>query len=320
MRTEEDIRRELKEEYKATRMKEVNTRLNSSSGGIAYTVSVFSYFACSLFILMFLVIIKADNNEEAVTYANFLSAPVAITACLILTMYFRNLSFKAVFRFKCKFRYYIIAIIFIFGLLFSLSWLNGVTLKFLKLLGYTEREGYFPNLSGGYIVPALFVIAFLPAVFEEALFRGLILSCCEKNMGSIGTVFTIGLCFMLFHGSPEQTVYQFIAGCAFTFLAIRSGSILPSVLMHFLNNAVIVVLQASGAFNSAGELNLSAGGSIALISVAAVCAAGALVWLILDGKPLKKNEKFAARKFYMFGGAGIASMVVVWITTLYGLG
>lgn len=320
MRTEEDIKRELKEQYKAKRLKELNTRLNSSSGGMAYSIAVFCFYAASLLMLMFLVMIKVDNNEEIVTYANYLSAPVAILACLIVTMQVRNLSRNAVFRIKCKFRYFIIAIIFIFGLLFSLSWLNDASLKFFKLFGYKEREGYFPNLSGGYIIPALFVMAALPAFFEELLFRGLILACCEKNMGSVGIIFTVGLCFALFHGSPEQTVYQFIAGCAFTFIAIRSGSVLPSVLMHFLNNAIIVLLQAFGAFDASGALRISSGGNIALITVAAACVVGAVVWLVFDGIPFKKNEKGAARSFYKYASFGIFAMAVVWITTLCGLG
>lgn len=320
MRMEEDIKKELKEQYKAKRLKELNTRINSSSGGMTYSFAVISYYAASLFMLMFLVMIKVDGNEEVITYANYLSAPVAILACLIFTMWFRNFNCKAIFHVKCKFRYFIIAILFIFGLLFSLSWLNDVSLKFFKLLGYKERDGYFPNLSGGYVIPALFVMAVLPAVFEELLFRGLMLSCCEKNMGSVGIIFTIGLCFALFHGSPEQTVYQFIAGCAFTFLAIRSGSILPSILMHFLNNAVIVLLQAFGAFDASGALRISAGGNIALIVVAAACLVGAVVWLILDGNPLKKREKGATWNFYKFAAYGIIAMTVVWITTLCGLG
>lgn len=320
MRTEDEIRRDLKRQNKEKRMKEVNMRLNSATGGMTFSVAVFCYFAASLLMLMFLVVIKKDANEEVVTYANYLSAPIAILGCIILILQIRNLSFKASFQFKCKFRYFIIAILLAFGLLFSLSWLNDVSLNFFKLLGYKERENYFPNLSGGYIVPALFVMALLPAVFEELLFRGLMLSCCRQNMGGVGTIFTIGLCFSLFHGSPEQTVYQFIAGCAFTFIALRSGSVLPSILAHFLNNAVIVVMQACGAFNADGTLKISSGGTIALITVAAACLIGAVVWLILDGIPLKKNEKHAARNFYKFASFGIFSMAIVWLTTLLGLG
>ncbi len=320
MRTEEDIKKELKEKNKDMRMREANVRLNPATGGMAYSASVGLYYAFSLLILMLLVIFKADKNEEIVTYANYLAAPLAIFLCTVLILRFRNIRFKAVFHFKCKFRYYIIALLLVFGLLFSLSWINDLSLKFFKLFGYNERESYFPNLSGGYIVPALLVIALLPAVFEECLFRGLMLSCCRTSMGGVATIFTVGFCFSLFHGSPEQTFYQFIAGCVFTFIALRSGSILPSVLMHFLNNAVIVVLQACGALGGDGALKISAGGSIALIVVSAACFIGAIVWLSLDGIPLRKSEKHASRSFYMFASFGIFAMAVVWTTTLFGLG
>ena len=93
----------------------------------------------------------------------------------------------------------------------------------------------------------------LPAFCEELLFRGVLLNACENGMGSIRAVFTVGFCFALFHGSPEQTVYQFIAGCVFAFVAVRSRSVTPSVLMHFINNALIVILGACGLYGEGGR-------------------------------------------------------------------
>jgi len=117
MRTEEDIKKELKEKNKDMRMREANVRLNPATGGMAYSASVGLYYAFSLLILMLLVIFKADKNEEIVTYANYLAAPLAIFLCTVLILRFRNIRFKAVFHFKCKFRYYIIALLLVFGLL-----------------------------------------------------------------------------------------------------------------------------------------------------------------------------------------------------------
>ena len=58
------------------------------------------------------------------------------------------------------------------GLIFSVSWVDTGVTEFLKLLGYVPkgRDAYLPNLSGGLVVPALLVIALMPAIFEEQIF------------------------------------------------------------------------------------------------------------------------------------------------------
>ena len=303
-------------------MQEVNPRLNSSTGGITYSVAVISFFIVSLIVGLIIKLANVAEDTDAYVYLSYLASPVAIGGCITGILLFKKIKFKQVFPVKCKVKYYLIGILLIFGLLFSLSWLNDVTVQFFKLFGYKERDSgsYFPNVSGGLIVPALLVIAVLPAFFEELLFRGVLLNSCENSMGSIRTIFIVGFCFSLYHGSPEQTVYQFIAGCAFAFLAIRSGSILPSVMMHFINNALILILYACGCYDESGALIISTGGNIALMVTSALSLIGAVVWLILDKTPLKKCTKGGVRKFFIFASVGIAALGLMWIFSLFGVG
>ncbi len=300
---------------------EVNPRLNSQTGGFAYSAATAFYFAASLIAVIIFSVAKIEANSDPYLYISYLVSPIAISACVATTLKVRKVKFKEVFPVRCKPKYYIIGLLLIFGLLFSLSWINVVSLKFFKLFGYKEREGgYLPDLSGGLVVPALIVIAVLPALFEETLFRGVILNGCERSMGSIRAVFVVGFCFSLFHGSPEQTVYQFIAGCVFTFLAVRSRSVLPSVMMHFINNALIVIFGACGLYDVNGNLAISQGVNVALIVLSACALVGGLVWLIFDKTPLKKCEKGGVKSFFLFASAGIAVMGLTWILSLFGVG
>lgn len=303
-------------------MEEVNPRLNSSTGGITFSAAVIFFFAVSLLVSLIIFGAKIEEGSSAYVYLSYLASPVAIGACVAAVLGYRKINFKQVFPVKCHFKYYIIGLLLIYGLLFSLNWLNDVSVKFFQLFGYKPREAssYFPDLSGGLIVPALLVIAVLPAFVEELLFRGVILNSCENGMGSVRTVFVVGFCFSLFHGSPEQTVYQFVAGCAFAFIAIRSRSILPSVMMHFINNALIIILAACNCYDGAGNLVISAGGSIALTVTSALALVGALIWLILDKTPLKKCEKGGVRTFFIYASVGIGVLGLLWILSLFGVG
>ena len=294
--------------------------LNSKNGGIAFSLNVAAFLVMSLVAAIIILLGHIDSKSDVYVYINYLASPVALTVCCTVYLKVAKIPYKAVFPVKCKPKYYVIALLLIFGLLFAVSPINVYVVKLFELCGYVPRESssYYPDLSGAKIIPAFLVMAVLPALVEEFLFRGVLLNCCERSMGSVPAVFTVGFCFALFHGSPEQTVYQFIVGCAFAFLAIKSGSILPSILMHFVNNGLLVIFAACNLFDAEGNLIISQTANIVLIVLAVVALIGGLVWLFIDKKPFKKGVKFGVAKFYIFAAAGISVLSLMWILSLVG--
>lgn len=300
------------------RLVTLNAPLCSKTAGMAFT-------ACTLAYLIFSVIFSAaagglDGSSDAYLYLSYLVAPVGIAVGSAVIMCFKRQKITSLAPVKCGVKYYLIALLMIFGLVFSLSNLNVATLKFLQLFGYVPRpqSSYLPDISGGKVALALFVIALLPAIFEEFLFRGLILRNLSPSAGDIRTVFLVGFCFSLFHASAEQTVYQFVCGCAFALLALRSGSILPCVLMHFLNNALIIIMARCGLIGGDGGMLMPPAAEITLIVLGALAFAGAVLWLILDKKPCKKAEKGGVANFFIFASAGIAALAIIWVCSFFG--
>ncbi len=302
-------------------LNEATPRLDSSTGGLSYSIATVFYIVMSLAAGWIIGAAGFEEGSDGYVYISYIAPPIALVAAVAVTLKTRKVPLKQVAPVKCKPKYYLIGLLLIFGLLFSLDWVNTEVVKFFGLFGYKERpsESYFPDLSGGLIVPALIVIALLPALFEELLFRGVILNSCERDMGGVRAIFTVGFCFSLFHCSPEQTVYQFIAGCIFAFIAVRSRSIMPSVMMHFINNALIVILQACGALDGGGNLVVSSGGNIALTVVSACCLAGGLALLIFDKTPLTKVRSGGVKSFFIYGAVGIIILAVMWICSLLGV-
>ncbi|MDE7329734.1 MAG: CPBP family intramembrane metalloprotease [Clostridia bacterium] len=291
----------------------------SQVGGLAFSSGTVLMMAFGFVISIIMLIFRIQEETDLYTYLSYLASPLAITATAVFVLKYKKIPFKSIYPVKCHPKYYVIALMLIFGLLFFAGYADYPFMELMKLMGYIPREAsaYFPTLTGGWIVLALLVIAVMPAFFEELLFRGIILNTCEKSIGSVRTVFIVGFCFALFHGSPEQTVYQFISGCAFAFIAIRSGSILPSVIMHFINNALIVIVGACGLIDEAGELIMSQTASIIITVLAGLCFAGAVIWLILDKKPVIKCEKGAVKQFFLFASVGIALLALNWILSFF---
>ncbi|MCD8306770.1 MAG: CPBP family intramembrane metalloprotease [Clostridia bacterium] len=304
---------------------QLNRPLGAKTGGFSYTAAAVAYVIVSFMASIIISLCGAEYGSDAYIYISYIAAQIGILLAVIVTMRFDNVHFRQAFPVKCHPKYFIIGALIIFGLMFSLSWVNTWFISLFENLGYVPREStsYYPTLSGGLIVPALLVIAVLPAICEEALFRGVLFNSVNRSIGSIPAIFIVGFCFSLFHGSPEQTVYQFIAGCLFAFIAMRSGSILPSVMMHFLNNGVIIILAAAGCFDAAGDLIISSTGNIILMAVSAACLVAGVLWLCLDRHKNKvkihEGSSKETARFFMWGAVGIVIMLVVWFCVLFGV-
>lgn len=290
--------------------------LGARAGGLSYSAAVLAMLLTSVLASGIILVFKLEGDGK--NYISFLASPLAIAVVLVLALTVAKQPVNRLFPLKTHPKFYAIGLLLIFGALFSLSWINGYIIKLFELMGYVPKESPIPDLSGWKLAPALFVIAVLPAVMEEILFRGIILRNAETEVGSTRAALITGFCFSLYHGSVEQTVYQFLLGCMFGFLAVRSRSIGPVVLIHFLNNAVIIILTACGVFDEAtGEMLIPPAAEIALFITSAVSLVGGLVWLFLSGRQAESCEKGKVKTFFLWATFGIAVMGVMWIAGLF---
>lgn len=114
--------------------------------------------------------------------------------------------------------------------------------KLVTLIGYdTSSSVSISPSTPAELVATLILVAALPAVAEEYVFRGCIARAFARK-GYVFAVFMSALLFAIMHGSPLQLVHQFLIGavCAVLFFATRS--LWPPIILHFLNNAIALVL------------------------------------------------------------------------------
>ena len=120
-----------------------------------------------------------------------------------------------------------------------------VSSVFLRMSGYTFSENtpvMVPNV--GSLFMWLFFTALLPACFEEMSHRGLLLGTFEKTNERQAIVLS-ALMFALMHQNIIQTFYAFIAGLIMGSVACYTRSIIPAMIIHFMNNAFGVILDYS---------------------------------------------------------------------------
>ncbi len=286
-----------------------------TEAGIAYSLSAVAAIVISfLFSAIASAAGEGYREREWFVYLSYLVAQIAML--IAAAVYFSRAKepLRAPMR-PPKWKYFPIAILMQFGLLFSLSFLNDYFIGFLGKLGYHSAGVSVPPLEGWRLLPAILVIALVPAVFEELLFRGILARRMHASgWGIAPAVLLSGALFALFHGRPEQTVYQFLCGCCFSLVALRAGSILPTMAGHFLNNAAILTL---GSFGYADFTALPKGALIALCVLSALCLAGTLVYLLFFDKSGNQRGTLKGGKLFFLGaGTGIAVCAVEWIYAL----
>ncbi len=91
-------------------------------------------------------------------------------------------------------------------------------------------------------VTLVLLLAVLPAVAEEALFRGWCLRGLRREMSAAAAVLLSSAAFGVFHLEPDRIAFTGVLGCALGFLALRSGSLWPGILAHALHNGITVSL------------------------------------------------------------------------------
>ncbi len=93
----------------------------------------------------------------------------------------------------------------------------------------------------------LLLVAAVPAIAEELVFRGVLLSGLRSRAPAWAAILLTGLVFGLFHLSPV-TGFRVLPtawlGILLAWVVVASGSLPLAILLHFVNNAVIVVLAS----------------------------------------------------------------------------
>ncbi|MBR2441576.1 MAG: CPBP family intramembrane metalloprotease [Clostridia bacterium] len=289
---------------------------SAKASGLTFTLAAAGLVLLSFVFLLALAIgglwVEGVEQKEWYLYCSFLLSPLAFSLVAVWVLrWTKTPILQEVKLQKCAPKYFLIAFLLQVGLL-SLSQLNDLFLQFLARFGYENTPIVLPSMDGFGVVGVLFAVALLPALFEELIFRGLLLK-GMRSFGTAGAVLISGALFALYHQNPAQTLYQFCCGAAFALVAVRSGSILPTVFSHFLNNAVIILFTKFGV----GEFSPIV--SAIVLSVSIACLVGTLVWLVwFEKKGFKKEDNKTARKqFWLAAAVGIGICALTWLSVLF---
>lgn len=121
-------------------------------------------------------------------------------------------------------------------------------------------------------------IAILPAILEEILFRKLMLNGAKKHGTLFAIIFT-SLMFGIIHMNIPQAVNAILIGIIFAYITVKTGTILPAMILHFINNGLSALLMMN-------ESNITISNIINYVYIGLV-----ILGTIVLGKKILKNKK-----------------------------
>ena len=100
----------------------------------------------------------------------------------------------------------------------------------------------------------VFILALIPGIWEEVAFRGVIINLQLKKFTKNTTIILNGVLFGLFHfvnlvwgrdlySTSMQVIYASCVGISFAYMNIKTGSLLPSMIAHYLIDSVALIFS-----------------------------------------------------------------------------
>lgn len=125
------------------------------------------------------------------------------------------------------------------GIVLTSAYINSLMVSFIDFSPLLESD---PLDTPVKVLMAFISVAVVPAVCEEFLYRGCVLSNLLPY-GKTTAIIGSALLFSLMHGNFVQFFYTFIAGLVLGTVYVETGSIWISTFIHLFNNFYSVIQQ-----------------------------------------------------------------------------
>ncbi len=236
----------------------INTfdRRNFYNDGDSGKVFLFALILPILLSLIFSLIanlIAGVNEIESSEVTNniwFTAVYGVVSGLSYITLYLvynkiNKIDYKAInLKFKMKWHTYLIIIgiglLSLFGILYFIGSIDDL----LRLIGFPLESSTAESLTNpqsiGIFILSIFVTCLVPAICEELLFRGIILNGLRTRYNDYCAIFMSAFMFALMHQNLQQLVYPFLLGSIMAWLVLRTGSLVSSIIVHFINNFLVI--------------------------------------------------------------------------------
>lgn len=195
-------------------------------------IAVVAYLLALYFSIMFITSSK---------YLLIAITPLTLLFVVIVSSLIVKIDFKKSFKLnKFKIRHmYIFFLLYIGLYIFANYLVDVVSTIFPSIVSDYSVFGEYLTVDNLWL--GLLLIALLPAIAEELMFRGVIFNSFNKKYGVAIGIFVSALIFGIYHMNWVQGIFAFVMGIGLAYGYYKTGSIYTSIIIHFINNAFSVI-------------------------------------------------------------------------------
>lgn len=142
----------------------------------------------------------------------------------------------------------VITVVLTYATMASADYVNYLNFKFttstpgMKAF-YDKIVELLGQMTGGPFWSSFLLTAIFAPIFEEWLCRGMILRGLLTKMKPVWAIVISALFFAVIHMNPWQALNAFIIGVIMGYVYYKTGSLILTMIIHFVNNGTAVVLS-----------------------------------------------------------------------------
>jgi sodium transport system permease protein len=129
----------------------------------------------------------------------------------------------------------------------------------------------------------LATMAVLPAICEELLLRSVVARAFVRRLGRAGAILASAALFALIHGSATRFLPMVCFGVILAHATLVTGSVVPSMLMHAVNNVIALLLSVAPRPDLATSMDASP--AVFLAGAVLMCVVGLAVLNLTQSNP-----------------------------------
>lgn len=189
--------------------------------------------------------------EELLKILPILLALSMLTQISFIVIFFKQsktMNVKQIAKLNYNLGFKNIIICILIGLigLFAFSPLSNLGTEFLTKIGFYINNSLTSVITTPLLlIIAIILMAIVPAICEELIFRGLILQGLRKY-GDKSAILITSCLFALIHLSADQLIFPFLFSIILCYAVMKTNSIISSMIIHFVSNATSICLNYFG--------------------------------------------------------------------------
>ena len=239
----------------------------------------------------------SSSDESVKTFVNtYPFASVIISAIIPQISFFvvfifvsekNKVNYKLANQFDFKIDWKVLLLVLLIGVIamFGFSPLVSMFDYLTSSIGYQSSTSGIEQIVKTLNIPQFMIIVvcvgLLPAICEELIFRGIVTNGLKKYKIAV-VVGLSAVLFALLHQNLQQLLYQLFLGGVMTYIVIKTGSIIYTMLLHFFNN-FLILLMAYLSSDTAEVVDYSNAWNIIypiLLVIVAVVSIIGILWII----------------------------------------